>query len=332
MNITIPSTMKAAFLPEFKSKLIIKETPVPEPKPTEVLIKVLSSPINPSDLSRLSGNADPSIKLPIQGGTEGYGTVIKAGDPSSEHLIGKNVAWYNFANPSSWAEYTILPSWALMETPSDITKEQGACIYLNPLTCLGLVDNVKKGGHKAVVITTASSCSKILFRLFKAEGISTIAIVRKDEQKQLCLDNEASYALNSTDSDFEKNLAELATKIGATACIECVLGDLLTKLIKALPNRSLFLIYGKMDETSPKIELDFLSFLVKEHTIKSYVWVYWLFGLTPEEKEAVFKKIKNGVKDIFKTDVLKSFKLEEFNEAHEYYLANMSKGKVIIEM
>jgi len=125
---------------------------------------------------------------------------------------------------------------------------------------MGLYDTVKKGGHKAVVITTASACSRMLFRLFKTDGIKTIAVVRKDDQKQLCLDNGATYALNLTDGDFEANLKKLASENGATCCIECIIGDVFDKIVRNLPMRSEVIFYGKLDE-SPDMKVNALTLL-----------------------------------------------------------------------
>ena len=64
-------TMKAAIMEQVNGKFIIKEVPIPEPKEGQVLVKMISSSINPSDIISING-AKP-LPLPIQLGSEGYG-------------------------------------------------------------------------------------------------------------------------------------------------------------------------------------------------------------------------------------------------------------------
>ena len=234
--------------------------------------------------------------------------------------------------PNVWAEYGIVGLHELMENNLDITPEQGATTYLNAVTTLGLVDNVKKGNHKAVIITTAGVCSRMLLRLFKEEGIKTISVVRKDEQKKVCLDNGATYALNSTDADFEDQLKKLAAEINATACIECVMGDLLGKIMRNMPRRSEIIWYGKLSDNDPNIKINAMDWLMNETTIRGYAFSFWILSLSEEERQKVFENIKKRLNDVFKTEISKTFKLEEANEAYDYYLKNMTQGKVIIKI
>ncbi|MGN6690957.1 MAG: NADH oxidase, partial [Sphingopyxis sp.] len=46
--------------PEGQLEVYLERRPMPEPKPHEVLVKVLATPINPSDLGLLFGGADMS--------------------------------------------------------------------------------------------------------------------------------------------------------------------------------------------------------------------------------------------------------------------------------
>jgi len=256
--------------------------------------------------------------------------VVKAGDSKGEHLIGKKVSFYMFFMPNSWSNYAIVNLSSLMEVPSHLSPEQGACAYLNPLTVLGLVDEVKKGNHKAVVITTASACSKMLFKLFKEDDIKTIAIVRRSDQERICLDNGATIVLNSTDSNFEDNLKRSTIEYNATCCIDCIMGYFLEKILRNMPYQSEIIFYG--DLAGGNVTLQTNLWLTSGITIRSYVYFYWFIKLSDERKQEMFAKIISNLDCIFKTDVQANYKLEELNEAYNFYLVNMSAGKVIINI
>lgn len=72
-------TMMAMVLEEFKKPAELKEIPIPVPKDGEVLIRVESAPINPSDLSFLKGHYSSNKPLPCVPGFEGSGVVVASG-------------------------------------------------------------------------------------------------------------------------------------------------------------------------------------------------------------------------------------------------------------
>lgn len=71
--------MRAVVLEAAGSKPVVKEIPIPTPKSGEVLIKVDSAPINPSDIAFLHGAYSSSKQFPTVPGFEGAGTVVESG-------------------------------------------------------------------------------------------------------------------------------------------------------------------------------------------------------------------------------------------------------------
>ena len=125
-NLTLLSHVKA----NGELEISLARLPMPEPREYEVLVQVLATPINPSDLGLLIGGADPSsvrastrdglpvitADIPPAGmramaarvgeampvGNEGCGRVVKAGSaPEAQALLGKTVAIILAALPSA---------------------------------------------------------------------------------------------------------------------------------------------------------------------------------------------------------------------------------------
>jgi len=320
-----PKTMLAVILEKPDDRFIIKAIPVPEPNEQQLLVKMEATTINPSDFFHIKGH-----NFPTQIGLEGFGTVVKAGSPAGEKFIGKKVAFWSM-NSKTWAEYSVVGLNEFMEVDKDLPPEKGACAYLNPVTSIGLIDTVKSGNHKGVIITTASTCSKIMFKLCKEEGIKTIAVVRKDEQKKICLDHGADVALNSTDNDFEEQLKKYATEFHATALIECILGEITGKIMRNMPPQSVTIIYGNLSLTKT-LNIDIMDLMWNQRMIRTQMFFSWLSSQSEEKREQVFKKIRASLDSTCKTDIAKVFKLDEVNEAYDYYLKNMSSGKVVIKI
>lgn len=96
---------------------------------------------------------------------------------------------------------------------------------VNPLTALGLVAKAKEYKAQAIIQTAAASqLGRMIVRVCQDERIPLINVVRREEQVKILKDHNAEYILNSSEPDFEEKLAELAKKLRATVCFECIGG------------------------------------------------------------------------------------------------------------
>src|ERR1700737_4883194 len=182
---------------------------IPEPSADEVVVRVEASPINPSDLGLLIGAADMATakasgtkdapvvtaKVPEAGmkamaarldesmpvGNEGTGVVIKTGSSdAAKALMGKTVAMIGGA---MYAQYRCLKVAECLPLPAGITPAEGASCFVNPLTALGMVETMRREGHKALVHTAAASnLGQMLNKICLNAGIGLVNIVATPEQ------------------------------------------------------------------------------------------------------------------------------------------------------
>lgn len=83
--------MKAAFLVEYGQPLEIREVPIPEPKPGEVLVKLDVCGVCHSDIHFWKGEHELPGGLPQILGHEGIGQVVKTGSDDSRFKEGERV-------------------------------------------------------------------------------------------------------------------------------------------------------------------------------------------------------------------------------------------------
>src|ERR1035441_9921914 len=148
----------------------------PEPSTDEVVVRIEASPINPSDLGLLIGAADmisakasgtkdaPVItaKVPeaamkamagrldesMPVGNEGAGVVVRTGSSdAAKALMGKTVAMIGGA---MYSQYRCLKVTECLPLPAGTTPAAGASCFVNPLTALGMVETMRREGHKAL--------------------------------------------------------------------------------------------------------------------------------------------------------------------------------------
>lgn len=93
----IPKTQKGVIFYEDKGKLHYKDIPVPEPKPNEILINVKYSGVCHTDLHAWHGDWPLPVKLPLVGGHEGAGVVVKLGSNVKGWKVGDlaGIKWLN---------------------------------------------------------------------------------------------------------------------------------------------------------------------------------------------------------------------------------------------
>jgi NADPH2:quinone reductase len=247
-------------------ELSLVSVATPQPAPDEVVVRIEATPINPSDLGLLFGAADPATaqavgsadsprvtmqiperlmkgmtarldqSLPV--GNEGAGVVIAAGvSDAAQRLLGKTVA---LLGGSMYAQYRAIKANQCLVLPDGITPAEGASCFVNPLTALGMVETMRREGHKALVHTAAASnLGQMLNRICLQDQIGLVNIVRKPEQAALLRSLGAKHVCDSSTATFMADLTQALVETGATIAFDAtgggkLAGQILTCMEAAL--------------------------------------------------------------------------------------------------
>src|ERR1700730_13892531 len=106
--------------------LAVKERPLPQPGKGEVRVRILASPVNPSDLLFVRGlyaGVQPHFPAPV--GFEGVGVVDALGPQVQGPRAGQRVVVPN-GQGGNWADYAVLPANDLIPVPDDLPDQQVA--------------------------------------------------------------------------------------------------------------------------------------------------------------------------------------------------------------
>lgn len=169
--------MKAIQVLQFRHPPKLVTLPIPQPSPSQVLIKVQYSPVNPADLATMLGKYQGKSVAPCVLGVEGSGEVVAEGR-EVKGMVGKRVSF--FTKGGAWAEYALAEKTATMEVAMGEMK-QAACFCVNPLTALLLLTSFQ--GFPFLINAGASALARTLLQQAAIDRIPTVAIVRRPEVK-----------------------------------------------------------------------------------------------------------------------------------------------------
>jgi NADPH:quinone reductase-like Zn-dependent oxidoreductase len=328
--------MRAVQVKDYEGKpgsLTVAEVPVPRPGPGEVLVRVAASPVNPSDLMFITGNYGFKKPLPATPGFEGSGTVVETGSGvMARFMKGRRVACAAADAKSAagmWAEYIVTSANFCVPLRKEVDLEQGATMLVNPLTAWAMVDEARRGGHRAAVQTAAASAlGRMVIRLGKKFSLPVINVVRRSEQVALLRSMGAEYVVNSSDSGFDDQLRALCHKLGASISFEAVAGEMSGRILRAQPDGSRMLIYGGLSMKAATIDPGSLIFERK------HVEGFWLSGWLRGKNLLSQLRIANQVQELLggdlKTEIRARLPLEQAAEGLAQYAANMTAGKVLL--
>jgi NADPH:quinone reductase-like Zn-dependent oxidoreductase len=232
-------------------EISLVSVPIAEPAADQVVVRVEAAPINPSDLGLLVGAADmTSVKasgtkdapvitakvpeaamramaarldesMPV--GNEGAGVVIKTGSSdAAKALMGKMVAMIGGA---MYAQYRTIRAGDCLALPAGITPAEGASCFVNPLTSLGMVETMRREGHKALVHTAAASnLGQMLNKICLKDGVDLVNIVRSAQQAEILHKIGAKHVVDSTAPAFMADLTAALVETGATLAFDAIGG------------------------------------------------------------------------------------------------------------
>ena len=274
--------LRSLITPEGQLQLSLQPVFEPAPAADEVQIRVLATPINPSDIGLLFGAADMSsatvtgqgaqavlgapvpaaaIKamaaragqsLPV--GNEGAGVVVAAGDsPEAQALLGTTVAALGGA---MYSQLRTVKLAQCLPLPAGTTPAQGASCFVNPLTALGMVETMRHEGHTALVHTaSASNLGQMLNRICLKDGVPLVHVVRKPEQVALLRGQGAQHVCDSSSANFHAELTDAIAATGATLAFDAtgggtLAGQILTAMEAALNRKAT--AYSRYGSTTHK--------------------------------------------------------------------------------
>ena len=227
------------------SVLKIEERPIPEPGPTDIVIKVGAAAVNFPDVLTVSGDYQHKPELPFIPGMEGAGIVHAVGTGRDDWKIGDRAIFG--IRPGAFAEYvTVSRRNHLLRLPEGWTFAEGAGFRVAATTAYhSLVHRAAlRKGEVALIHGASGGVGLAAVQLAKHLGARVIATGGDDRRLAIVKQNGADDVVNYRTAEFVAAVKELTGGKGADVIYDPVGGEVLEKSMRAAAYGARLLVVG----------------------------------------------------------------------------------------
>lgn len=318
--------MKAAFIRETGAPTNIQygDLPTPEPKGTEVLVKVGAVAVNPIDTYIRAGGIKMNLPMPYIIGADLAGTVERVGPDAKRFKPGDRVWGSNqglFGRQGTFAEYAAVDEGFLYPTPANVDDKTAAAAALVAITAyLGLQKAALKSGDILFVNGGSGGVGSTVVQMAKAMGAKVATVGGTDDKVAACKKLGADVAWNYKTDDVDARLAEFAPG-GVNVWWETLREpDFDRAVAKLAPRGRMVLMAGR--DARPQFPVG--PFYTKDLTLIGFA----MFNGTQDEQrtaaDAINKLLSSGQ---LKPHIGREMKLAEAAAAHQLQAENTLEKK-----
>ncbi len=339
--------------------LSVQDLPEPAPGPGEVKVKMLYSPINPSDVNNTAEgtyrdtladaiwNFDkpeseytmdpaglrPLNPLPGVPGIEGVGVVVEAGSGMLPRLLrGKRVAVIG-GKRGNWQEYNVVDARQALPVKGGVDDEQAACSFVNPVTAWAMVRRQLQCGAGDVLLQSAgnSECGKMVARLGKRFGYRTISIVRNGDQAERLLAEGADHVIDSSTENLRARVYELTQGQGVRHALDPIAGSLATKMIGCLGLNGTLIVYGTL--SGERLHFSARDLMTPLGSVRGFFLATWMLQQGLLAKLSITRQVSALVKSgELRSDIRQSYPLDAWQDAIADVRQPGNRGKVLFKL
>ena len=303
----------------------------PEVSDGEVLVRIRTSGVNPSDVKTRAG-ARGELQFPrIIPHSDGAGKIEAVGDGVDKNRIGKRGWLWNGAFGRAFgtcAEYIALPADQAVEMPENTSFEAGACMGIPASTAYHGVFSGGSVKNKTVLVTGgAGAVGHYAIQLAKWDGAQVITTVSGTEKGLAAEEAGADLVVNYKTDDVVEAVNNFTNGQGVDRIVEVEFGGNLSVSEQIIKTNGVIAAYGSVAVGNP--ELPFYNLMFKSAVLKMY-----LIYIVPSE---VRMKIIEGLTKALSENALvhqiaKSFDLTDAIQAHKTVEAGKLIGNTVINL
>ena len=304
----------------------LRDTPAPEPKAGELLVRVRASSLNRGEL--LGGKPGAAAK---PGGGECSGEVVKTGEGVTGFAAGDRVMG---RCAGGFAEHSVMDAREAMKVPAGLGWEEAAA---TPLVFLVVYDMLVAQGHLAsgqwlLVTGVSSGVGVAALQTGKALGARVIGTSGSADKLARLEKLGLDVAIRTRAADFHDAVMKATDGKGVNLVVNNVGGTVFAECVKSLAFEGRLAIVGHMDCTH-SATLDLEALHGKRLTV---------FGVSNRFRSAGQRAetVRGFVKDVLpyladgrlKPVVDKVFPFAELPAAIKFMESDAQVGKIVVKV
>jgi NADPH:quinone reductase len=306
------------------TRVELRDTPTPEPKPGEILVRMRAAALNRGEL--LGGKAGAAAK---PGGGECAGEIVRLGDGVGGFGVGDRVMG---RCGGGFAEYAVMDARETMHVPARLSWDEAAA---TPLVFLVVYDMlVAQGqltaGQWLLVTGVSSGVGVAALQMARALGARVIGTSGSDDKLARLAGLGLDVGIRTRSGDFHDAVMKATDDKGANLVVNNVGGSVFAECLRSLAFEGRIAIVGHLDRvmTSP---LDLEALHGKRLTV---------FGVSNRLRDAAQRAgtVRGFVRDIlpFFEDgrirplVDKAYAFEELAAALGFMESDAQVGKIVV--
>ncbi|KAJ0338531.1 hypothetical protein COL154_012685 [Colletotrichum chrysophilum] len=260
----------------------------------QVRVRMLLASINPSDLVTISGAYRSRTTLPFVPGFEGVGIVESIGEDVSTLRVGQRVL--PIGSVGAWQDVKVAEQRWCFPVPEDLSNEQAATAYINPLTAWLMVEQFAptRPGEMVVVNAATSAIGQMIIRMLNRKGLRPIAIIRRADAAMELDGLDIEAVLDSSEGDIQSRVQEVSGGRGLTVACDAVGGPEGDSLARALSPGGTLVHYGLLSGVplsyrlySERPDVRIILFHLRE----------WVHAASPVEIQSAFDEVFGLIRD-----------------------------------
>lgn len=307
--------------------LKVADVPMPEPGPNEVRVKVIGSPINPSDIMFVQNLYGIRPRLPSGAGFEGVGIVDALGE-GVQMRTGMRVS---FTSIGTWSEYAIAHQRSLIPLPDAISDDIAAQLFVNPFTAYAMVQDAQvKEGDWLMLTAAGSAFGKMVIQLCQMRGIKTIGTVRRDDLNDELKAIGLTEVVNVETESLTARVKEITDGAGVACVLDAVGGHTATEALKCIAKGGTMIIYGVLSLQDPSFNAGLLIF--RELTVKGFWLTDWMRRVNSQTRQEVAQNVISLLASgKIQLPVEAAYSLDQIVEAVDHAERHGRWGKILIK-
>ena len=315
--------MKAAWFEKFGSAeqvIQVGEQPKPVVALGQVLVKLATSGVNPSDVKKRAGASpsllDDGLVIPH---SDGAGVIESVGLGVPEDRVGQRVWVYQAQygrRLGTAAEYVVLDSNRAVHLPDNTEFSVGACLGIPVMTAHRCV--YADGDISGQVVLVTGGAGRVGYYAIQwalIAGAEVIATASNDADRDTCLALGASAVVNHREPDWGKQVLIASQGKRVDRVIDVEFGANLPQILNCIATSGVVATYSSTQVKQPS--LPFIDMMFMDLTLRMIL----VYAMPESAKQQAIEAI---------TEALQTGKLQH-RIAHKVTLDQITEGHKLVE-